>query len=255
MPLQNATYNTDWVFSTTSDVCVAKHREWFLNYTPFESHTKHIALHSSMPVVGVGDVRIEVNTSSSLRGTQTYTSLLLRNVLHCPRSICNIVGLWAMDGDYDVELRGPENSWLRNKQSRVVVLLDLVVLWKLWLVGQPKGQSSLEKGGLYYINACWPKAEREKVKLHLQQTAKKVKATGDSADSGAASSTHKGEESSSSGQKRGEGAGYTAAEKGWLKQQCAGEFRFLLQLGLNIHSEKDREEGRGLVRALMKKDS
>lgn len=162
MPLQTAAYNTDWVFSNTSDVHVTNNKDWFFNYTPFQTKTTHIAFQGNdVPALGVGDVRLEVNTPSKERGIQAYATLVLRDVLYCPTGIVNIVGLQAMSG-FDVQLRGPENSWLKHEKSGVVYLLDSKVLLKLWLVGLPKGHTSLEIGGMYYINACWSHEGRER---------------------------------------------------------------------------------------------
>ena len=45
---------------------------------------------------------------------------------------------------------------------------------------------------------------------------------------------------------------YTAEEKAWLKKHFGGEFRFLRQYNLSIYDEEERDEGRGIVRALMR---
>ena len=49
-------------------------------------------------------------------------------------------------------------------------------------------------------------------------------------------------------------APYTAAEKAWLKKHYGGEFHFLAVYGLSIYKEEDREEGRGIARAMMAND-
>ena len=59
-----------------------------------------------------------------------------------------------------MQLGGPDDSWLRHVQTGTVYLLDHVVLWKLWLVGQAEGQSSLSPGGMYCVQASWPQQER-----------------------------------------------------------------------------------------------
>lgn len=127
----------------------------FLQLHSLHTSTTHLAFPGSgLEAIGVGDVRLEVNIPSSERGKQAYITLVLRDVLHCPDSLTNILGLGAMSG-YEPRLAGPKESWLKHKASGLTLLLDKVVLWKLWLVGQPKGQTSLEKGGLYYIDAQW----------------------------------------------------------------------------------------------------
>ena len=49
-------------------------------------------------------------------------------------------------------------------------------------------------------------------------------------------------------------ASYTAEEKAFLKKNCGSEFHFLTQHGLKIHDEEDREEGRAILRAVMRED-
>jgi hypothetical protein len=46
----------------------------------------------------------------------------------------------------------------------------------------------------------------------------------------------------------------TSQEKQWLKKNWNGEWHFLVQHGLKIYNEEDREEGRAIVRAFMKND-
>ncbi|THZ13919.1 hypothetical protein D6C90_10245 [Aureobasidium pullulans] len=43
---------------------------------------------------------------------------------------------------------------------------------------------------------------------------------------------------------------YTTEEKEFLKREYGGEFNFLMTLGLKIHSEDDRDEGRHYLRTL-----
>jgi hypothetical protein len=49
-------------------------------------------------------------------------------------------------------------------------------------------------------------------------------------------------------------ASYTAEETASLKENYGSEFHFLLQHGLKIHNEEDREEGRAILRAIMRAD-
>jgi hypothetical protein len=47
-------------------------------------------------------------------------------------------------------------------------------------------------------------------------------------------------------------ASYTAEETVFLKKHYGSEFHFLTQHGLNIHVQRDREEGRAILRAVMR---
>lgn len=131
----------------------------------FESETTSV-LGGGMKALGVGDIHLDVRTE------QGQSTLVLHDVLHCPSSICNILGLAGVGNGYEMQLAGPEDSWLRHTQIGTVYLLDHVVLWKLWLVGQQKGQSSLSPGGMYFIQSSWPQQERarfERQKARFEQ--------------------------------------------------------------------------------------
>lgn len=56
--------------------------------------------------------------------------------------------------------------YFKHRGSGVTCLLDRCVLWKLWLVGQPEGASSLDPDGLYFLNALWPQEERRRSQAH-----------------------------------------------------------------------------------------
>ncbi|TKA66867.1 hypothetical protein B0A55_08311 [Friedmanniomyces simplex] len=47
----------------------------------------------------------------------------------------------------------------------------------------------------------------------------------------------------------------TETEKCWLKDNYGGEWKFLMACGLNMHKDEDREEGRGIMRALMSNEA
>ncbi|KAI4943944.1 hypothetical protein J4E91_009091 [Alternaria rosae] len=49
-------------------------------------------------------------------------------------------------------------------------------------------------------------------------------------------------------------APYTAEETTFLKKNYGSEYHFLIQHGLKIHNEEDREEGRAILRAIMRED-
>jgi hypothetical protein len=44
---------------------------------------------------------------------------------------------------------------------------------------------------------------------------------------------------------------YAQSERKFLKEEDAGEYKFSRQYGLSIHKDEDREEGRGILRAVM----
>lgn len=115
-------------------------------------------------------------------------------------------------------------------------MLDKSTLPKLWLVGRPKGQSSLDPSGLYCINASWPSSERAKFRAHKEECQRRGE----------------GQAGTSGNLPNGSGvAAYTDAERDWIKKHYESEFKFVLQHGLKMFDEGDREEGRRIVRAMM----
>ncbi|KAK3391643.1 hypothetical protein B0T20DRAFT_424376 [Sordaria brevicollis] len=79
----------DWVWSTMSNVSVAKDREWFTTYTPFDS-TVCIS-GQNLAVRGIGTVNLNVKRHPARAGRQNQGILPLRTVLHVPDATCNIL--------------------------------------------------------------------------------------------------------------------------------------------------------------------
>lgn len=120
-----------------------------------------------------------------------------------------------------------------------VSLLDSPRLWKLWLKGQPKGITSLEKDVEYLINATWAGSEiarwqKHKVGLTSAPPSKKTLRL-------LPAPTIPEQEP------------LTKSEKRWLDANYDGEFKFLLAHNLHMHKDEDREEGRAIMRKLMAK--
>ncbi|KAK3320263.1 hypothetical protein B0T19DRAFT_284883 [Cercophora scortea] len=91
----------DWIWSSSSNICIAKDREWFSEYTPFRSTvvdwtgTKHA-------VVGIGNVNLPVKRYPNRTGRAAHGILPLVTVLHIPSFVCNILGAPPTDHSYTV---------------------------------------------------------------------------------------------------------------------------------------------------------
>ncbi|KAK6345765.1 hypothetical protein TWF718_007672 [Orbilia javanica] len=141
-------FNVDWVFSNTSNVHVANHRGWFKTYTPFSATTVE-----NITAVGAGSVELPVATNKG------FAILTLRNVLHTPNSICNVLCLSGLT-QY-----GLETSFGRGETSRIYLdasrttwaIMDSSVLVKLRLAGQSPEQTSLDPEAMYMIRATLSK--------------------------------------------------------------------------------------------------
>lgn len=172
--------------------------------------------------------------------------LVLRHVLHYPTGICSIV---AFSADYEVELHGSD-KWVKHEETGAVYLLDSVRLWNLWLVGRPKGQSSLKPDGMYYINAHWASEESPRFRAYKEDVKRVENGNGSQVEGSQAQG--KGNQEAAKG--RGKEKKYTKSEKKWVKKHHESELKFLLQHGLGIHSEDEREEGKAIVRAMRKEE-
>jgi len=212
-------YNDDWIVSTASNAHCANHRDWFVNYKPFKSHTGG-TIGGRLDVEGVGDVELRVKKPNR-NARPSYSVIWLKDVLYCPSAICNQVSVSR--AGYGMALRREGSELTRDNVP--IGVIDTPVLPKLRLTGQPPNQTCLDKDGMYSLSFRWPDEERarwERVKAAAVESEPSSQVTP-----------------------------YTVEEKEWLKENWGGEFRFLRAHLLKIHDEEDRAEGRRIVRAMM----
>lgn len=248
----HAAYNIDWIFSNSSNVHVANHRAWFTKYTPFNTHLD-IGMSSgpTCKVEGVGEVELTVKTHPNRGGSQHQRVLILHHVLHAPSSRCNILGMPIMDG-YNVVLEPEMGRIIDEKSGACAGLLDHNRLYRLRLRGQRSNQSSLDPGIANLIRANWPASERASWEASRRENALSLAANSNDVarDNGASPKAA----SMAPPQTDATRNALTQTEKKWLKDNFAGEFRFLRDYGLSIYKEEDRDEGRRIMRAMMEDD-
>lgn len=96
MAPEGKAYHIDWIFSSNSDVHVAKHLDWFNTFTPFVTKFSNgFSGDNDKPtfvnVTGIGDVTLPVvvGAKGGIKGNGpvTVTGLRLRNVLYAPSGI------------------------------------------------------------------------------------------------------------------------------------------------------------------------
>ncbi|KAK3643038.1 hypothetical protein LTR56_010412 [Elasticomyces elasticus] len=240
MAPHGAAYNVDWIFSNNSNVHVATDLAWFTTYATFPSRMGHLmSATAGTEVLGVGTVELEVRRSSTQgRSRKPCNKLVLEDVLYAPSYTCNILGGPIYDIHNVLTSDGGEDRKLTDRKTGATTgLLDLVKLWKLWLKGQPRGMSSLDPNGLYYINARWSESEMKRWQMHKASLAPGV--------------TSNVTAKAAAGSKLSQ---LSETEKKWLKEHYGGEFKFLQVHGLKMHNDEDREEGRSIMRAFMSND-
>lgn len=185
---------------------------------------------SGMAVVGIGTVELPVKRKRRATGPQSHGILRLRNVLHIPTAVCNVIGGPILD-DYNViaGARGENTKGtISDEQGRAVAYFDPgAKFYEVKLSGPPVGPrvgpTPFDTSSMYYINVLWPDSERRRWEAERAAGALRPAAV----------------------------PLLSAEEKRWLKEHWGGEFKFLASYGLNIYKEEDREEGRVILRAMM----
>ncbi|EGO55289.1 hypothetical protein NEUTE1DRAFT_66775 [Neurospora tetrasperma FGSC 2508] len=115
---------SDWLVSYESNFSVAKDREWFTTYTPFDSY---VLDHKGvlMEVYGIGRVTLPVECSDRSDDNPTQgAEIILQDVLHVPKAVCNLVSrhdsalgrqeLWTLPSEKDPYKRGVFQHQHRN---------------------------------------------------------------------------------------------------------------------------------------------
>ncbi|KAH6525675.1 hypothetical protein HBI56_072660 [Parastagonospora nodorum] len=229
----------DWVFLSNANVHVAKDRGWFKTFTPFASYldaSPIISPPKHLSVLGIGTVEIPTKRSPNTSVASSHSSLLLHDVLYVPECLCNFIGHPLMsEGGYDVETRFSAKSrgTIKDEEGKNVAYFDpksplLAIKVRSLPNGPPLGPHTLKKGELYVLGCEWDAVEQRKwfefkVENGLLMPRRVV-------------------------------APYTAEENAFLKKHYQSEFHFLMQYGLKVFNEQDREEGRGILRAIMRED-
>ncbi|KGO72140.1 hypothetical protein PITC_075780 [Penicillium italicum] len=222
-----------WVYSNNSDTHVAKDRCWFgQDYIPFRSYVTDIA-GGSVEVIGMGTVNLATMSSPMQTHPNPHSSLRLKNVLHAPTMLCNIIGSPVRD-DYTV-MCGPIDSdmsgfLVRNADGRIMAYFKPMGqgprLFQVQLgeppLGHALGLSPLCPNGLYMIHAFWSQRERRRFEI--------LKASGLTRASGVQP--------------------LTLAEKNWFGMHRMSERAIMLAYGLNHNRQEHREEGRAIMRIL-----
>ena len=161
MAPEGPAYHVDWIFSNTSNVHVANHRDWFTTFAEFKTHlVGGLGTEGNIQVLGIGTVELDVKTHLNRKGSKARRKITLREVLFVPSSVCNILGTPIFE-DFNAITQGGMSGGLKDKQTGGSAgLFDCPRLFKLWLVGHTKGRTSLTSNNLYWIYVTWPDEQR-----------------------------------------------------------------------------------------------
>ncbi|KAM6528880.1 hypothetical protein FALCPG4_009832 [Fusarium falciforme] len=204
---------------------VARDRNWFSDdYVPFQTR-----IHDSRGIwfeaVGIGTVVLPIVQSEGERG-----EIILKNVLHYPDAVCNIVGSLVSCG---------ERVWtLRDDKMRPAVYFELgqdKPFHPLLLSGPPcgarLGRCPLDEKRNSLFGLYLPENERER--FEVSQGRARVSQEEEEEDISVPLTDH---------------------EKAWLKKYWRSEFQFLAAYALSIYHEGDRSVGRDFLRQFMAED-
>ncbi|RVD83217.1 uncharacterized protein DFL_007613 [Arthrobotrys flagrans] len=131
-------YNTDWIWSTMSNVHVANHLSWFKTYTSFDGRTEE-----GLEIIGAGTVELPVETN---KGVGIIT---LRNVVHIPSAKCNTLMTMGPGAQYGMEADFSKSRGriFLDRERKAWAFLDSPSgrFLRLRLVGQADIESSLSR--------------------------------------------------------------------------------------------------------------
>ncbi|OAA77407.1 hypothetical protein LEL_04230 [Akanthomyces lecanii RCEF 1005] len=222
-----------WIYSATSNIHRAKDKSWFgADYQPIKSslgpHNVSSSLHDA--VLGIGTVEILVKRRPDARGAQGHGVLRLRNVLHVPSCICNVIGT-PVTKEYVLRAASGgicEISDKKGKAAGYFYKLDLPgQLLQLRLSGPPVGPrvgpSPFQPQHKYKICAWWHEDHRQLTMRQLAKRAKKLPRPGVAA--------------------------FDNDERAWMKREHGSVWKFMRAFGLKGNSEEDAEKARQIIRS------
>ncbi|KAJ9412559.1 hypothetical protein FOXG_17080 [Fusarium oxysporum f. sp. lycopersici 4287] len=226
-----------WVWSNNSNVHVAKDRSWFGDdYVSLNSAINSMT-GTLIEVIGIGTVDLPTKASPNRNGPRSHGTLRLRNVLHAPSIICNIIGSPVLDDYHVVTLVSGTSSGSIHRLSdsrRIAYFMpapQAARFFQVRLSGPPVGPKvgppPFDPFTKYLLRVEWPDSERKKHdNAQLLLLDKDI-------DEGP----------------------LRANENAWVKKHYGDEFKFLQAHGLSIFKEKDRAEGRIIVRNMISRNN
>lgn len=222
----------------------SKDRFWFGDdYMPIQSHINAM-VGPPMPVIGIGTVTLPVRKSLQRSGPDGHGTLVIKNVLHVPTAICNIVSAVCLERSGYGAVVGVTNLIHSLATNETVALLphgkgrysDLVgIRLSGFPVGPRVAPTPPKDGSGLILTITLSNEERNSVNAQL---AARRRAAGQAPVAAAAVTEPPLNEE----------------EKRFLKANFRDEFHFLREHDLNIHKEEHRDSGRTILRALMSQD-
>ncbi|TQV99086.1 hypothetical protein IF1G_01301 [Cordyceps javanica] len=226
-----------WVFSADSNVHRARDRSWFGDdYQTISSvlGVKHASASPGAAVIGIGTVELRVKRRPDARGAQSHGILRLRNVLHVPSCLCNVIGTPIAE-EYVLRTGTGGVREITDKKGRAAGYFQPPDkpgrLQQLRLSGPPigprVGPSPFKPATSYKISAWWHDDDRRQVMRQLAKTAAGRK------QAAARSST----------------ASFDDEERAWIIKTYGNVWTFMRSHKLRGSSEEDAATARHIIRS------
>ncbi|PMB67935.1 hypothetical protein BM221_006110 [Beauveria bassiana] len=261
-----------WVFSPESNAHRAKDRSWFGDDYQTISSALSLQRRSSdslqLEVIGIGTVELPVKRRPDARGAQSHGVLRLRNVLHVPSGLCNVVGGKALlAADYLVR-RGPGGGGIReisDKNGGAVAYLHqpnarlggrhLQVRLSGPPIGPRLGPSPFVKGESYSFSARWHDDAREQVMRTLAKSkpvvASSKPAMVKSQPGAVAKTPAQSPAATGAAVAANPPLAFTEEEREWMRRHHGSVYLFLRVCGLKGSSAEDAQAARRVIRMRM----
>ncbi|KAF1730989.1 hypothetical protein CRV24_009061 [Beauveria bassiana] len=262
-----------WVFSPESNAHRAKDRSWFGDDYQTISSALSLQRRSSdslqLEVIGIGTVELPVKRRPDARGAQSHGVLRLRNVLHVPSGLCNVVGGKALlAADYLVR-RGPGGGGIREISDKndgaVVAYLHqpnarlggrhLQVRLSGPPIGPRLGPSPFVKGESYSFSARWHDDAREQVMRTLAKlkpvVANPKPAMVKSKPGAVAKTPAQSPAATGTAVAANPPLAFTEEEREWMRRHHGSVYLFLRVCGLKGSSAEDAQAARRVIRMRM----
>ncbi|RYC78982.1 hypothetical protein BFJ63_vAg18142, partial [Fusarium oxysporum f. sp. narcissi] len=151
---------------------VAKDRSWFGDdYVSLNSAINSMT-GTLIEVIGIGTVDLPTKASPNRNGPRSHGTLRLRNVLHAPSIICNIIGSPVLDDYHVVTLVSGTSSGSIHRLSdsrRIAYFMpapQAARFFQVRLSGPPVGPKvgppPFDPSTKYLLRVEWPDSERKK---------------------------------------------------------------------------------------------
>ncbi|OTB07261.1 hypothetical protein M426DRAFT_8988 [Hypoxylon sp. CI-4A] len=219
----------------------AEYPGWFTEYTPFVSEATFWLGGPKLDIRGIGTVILPVKQSPNANGEQANHVITLKNVLHVPKLLFNVIGapFFEQFPNTTGHFTDPSVAIKDNTGRQIGFFAhNHIHQYALQLSSPPAGPdlgpSRMQYGVNYATAAMWPDSERQRwVEWCAHHNPRTVQGWFTSAL-----------------ERR---QGFTDYEK-WVRENYRDEFHLMNAYGLDIYDADHRARASAIVRNFMERD-